>query len=167
MEKKGLKPLGISLIVLLAIALIIVGIVLFSSHSNSTGNVIAGSSTPIASPQNTSANMMKLSDSPYANYAYLISTNPLSSQAQEAITGFQLNTTSNSDGSTTYILTAIKQSYYNQSYTIQPGQNLYFIERSMGDDNVADNDDYNLGDDFAIVVDSNGYIIQGPPQMPN
>ena len=37
----------------------------------------------------------------------------------------------------------------------------------MGDDNVADNDDYNLGDDFAIVVDSNGYIIQGPPQMPN
>ena len=32
----------------------------------------------------------------------------------------------------------------------------------MGDDNAADNDDYNLGDDFAIVVDSNGNIVQGP-----
>lgn len=166
MKKKGLKPLGISLIILLAIALIIVGVVLFSSHPNSTGNVIAGSSTaPIVNVSTTG--MMKLSDSPLANYAYLISMTPLSSQAQEAITGFQLNTTSNPDGSTTYILTAVKQSYYNQSYTLQPGQSLYFIERSMGDDNAADNDDYNLGDDFAIVVDSNGYIIQGPPQMPN
>ena len=131
MKKKGLKPLGISLIVLLVIALIIVGVVLFSSHPNPTGNAIAGSSTaPIVNVSTTG--MMKLSDSPFATYAYLISMTPLSSQAQEAITGFQLNTTSNPDGSTTYILTAVKQSYYNQSYTLQPGQKFILYRKIDG-----------------------------------
>ncbi len=154
MEKKGLKPLGITLVVLAALAVIIIGFVIFTPHT-STGKTIF----------TTSSVGTSFSNSPYYPYAYLISTPTLSSDAQEAITGFQLNTTSNSDGSTTYILTALKQSYYNQTYTIQPGQQLYFIERSMGDDNVADNDDYNLGDDFAIVVDSSGNIVQGPPMM--
>jgi preprotein translocase subunit SecG len=172
MEKKGLKPLGISLIVLLVIAIVIVGFLLFSSHPNSTGNVIAGSSNsnmmtsgnaaPPQKPTMMNFTGMLLSNSPLANYAYLISTNPLSSQAQEAIIGFQLNSTPNPDGSTSYTLTATKQGYVSQAYTVQPGQSLYFIERSLGDDNAADNDDFNLGDDFAVVVDANGYIIQGP-----
>jgi hypothetical protein len=154
MEKRGLKPLGIVAIFVAVIVVAIAGFVLFTPHSpTSTGKAISAVSKSIGMP---------LSSSPYANYAYLISGETLSPEAQQALAGFQLNSTLNGDGSTTYVLTAVKQNYYNQTYTIKPGQNLYFIERSMGDDNVADNDDYNLGDDFAIVVDSSGNIIQGP-----
>jgi hypothetical protein len=66
----------------------------------------------------------------------------------------------NSDGTTTYNLIALNSEYQNQSYTLQSGQSLYFIERSMGDDgNGSENF---LGDDHAVIVDSSGYIIQGP-----
>ncbi len=158
MEKKGLKPLGISLIALLAISLIIVGIVLFSSHPNSTGNIIAGSTNSVASGQNTSnTNLVKLADTPYANSAYLISSNTLSPEAQQAISGFNINKQTNSDGTTTINLVAINPEYQNQSYTLQSGQSLYFIETSWGDDgNGSENF---LGDDHAVVVDSNGYIV--------
>jgi hypothetical protein len=150
MEKKGLKPLGISLIALLIIALIIIGFVIFSNKPPVTSNTIASGNT----------NETKLSDSPYANYAYLISTTPLSSDAQQAISGFSINEQTNSDGTTTLNLIALNPEYQNQSYTLKSGQSLYFIERSLGDDgNGAENF---LGDDHAIIVDSNGYIVQGP-----
>jgi hypothetical protein len=159
MEKKGMKPLGISLIVLLIIAIVIVGIVAFTSHPNATGNVIGGS-TPVAAPNMSNNNMMKLSDSPYADYAYLISGDQLSPETQQAISGFSINKQANSDGTTTVNLIALNPEYQNQSYTIKSGQSLYFIEKSMGDDgNGAENF---LGDDHAIVVDSSGYIVQGP-----
>lgn len=127
------------------------GFVLLSPHPNSTGSVVSG---------NSNSNETKLSDSPYANYAYLISSDPLSADAQQAISGFNINKQTNSDGTTTINLIALNPEYQNQTYTLQPGQSLYFIERSMGDDgNGTENF---LGDDHAIIVDSNGYIIQGP-----
>lgn len=109
---------------------------------------------------NNSSSGTKFVDSPYYQYAYLISGNNLSAQAKTAITGFDLSKTSNSDGTATYTLTAIKQGYTNQTYTLSSGEKLYFIERSLGDDNTADNSDFTLRDDTAIVVNSNGYIVQ-------
>ncbi|HTY44351.1 MAG TPA: hypothetical protein VMC80_03845 [Patescibacteria group bacterium] len=150
MNKKGLKFFGGLLAVLIVLAIVIGGwLILSRGNSSSTANAVAGSS-----------NETKLSDSPYANYAYLISSDTLSPEAQQAITGFQINKAANSDGTTTYNLIASNPEYQNQSYTLQPGQSLYFIERSLGDDN--DGTEGFLGDDHAIIVDSNGYIVQGP-----
>ena len=98
-------------------------------------------------------------DSQYANYAYLISGDTLSSDAQTALTGFDLKKTDNADGSTTYDLVATNPEYQTQEYTIQPGQSLYFLEGSLGDDSGGE---HMLGDDAAIIVDSNGYIVSGP-----
>lgn len=158
MEKKGLKPLGISLIVLVVIALVIVGVVLFSSHPNSTGNVVAGGSNTVSGQNSSNTNnAIKLSDTSYANNAYLISSDTLSPEAQQAISGFNINKQTNSDGTTTITLVAINPEYQNQSYTLQSGQSLYFIEMSMGDD--RNGSETFLGDDHAVVVDSNGYIV--------
>lgn len=152
MQKKGLKPLGISLIALVIIAIIIVGFVIFSNKPVATSNAVVSSAS--------TSNETKLSESPYANYAYLISSYPLSSEAQQAISGFNINKQANSDGTTTINLVALNPEYQNQSYTLQQGQSLYFIERSMGDD--GDGSENFLGDDHAIIVDSNGYIVSGP-----
>jgi hypothetical protein len=147
------------------ISVAIILLVYFSvSAGFQSGNTIKviGNETPPANSGNSAipAGSIKFSDTPYYPYAYQISGNSRSNMANQALAGFKLDKTDNSDGTTTYILTALKQEYVNQSYTLQPGQSLYFIEMSMGDDDTANNADYNLGDDFAVVVDSNGYIVQ-------
>ena len=139
----GKKPLIYGLIV--AVILIVAGGIIFSGHSpvknNNTqsGTVFAGS--------------------PYFQYAYLISTPDLNAQTKNALAGFKLGTTQNTDGTVTYTLTTTKSGYFNQTYTVKPGEKLYFIERSLGDDDVTNDSDYALGDDTAIIVDANGYII--------
>jgi len=144
------------------VVLVLAAVVVIATRSNSTGSTIANSNTQSStnSAGTGSTTSMKFSDSPYYPYRYLISGDTLSPDAQNAITGFNLSKTSNSDGTTTYTLTALKSEYVSQTYTLQPGQSLYFIERSMGDDDTAGNTDYNLGDDMAVVVDSNGNIVQ-------
>ena len=150
MKKKGAKALGIILGILIVVALIIVGAVIFSHHPSSTGNVVS----------NPGSSGVLFADSPYANFAYLLSSSSLSPEAQQALTGFNVEKHANSDGSITYDLVAINPEYQNQSYTLKPGQSLYFIESSFGDD--ATGSENFLADDSAIVVDSGGYIVQGP-----
>ena len=150
------KRFWISLIVVA----LVVAFLIFTLRPSPTTNaineqLISGNSNASASNSGT-----KFADSPYYQYAYLISGDTLSSQAKTALTGFDLSKTSNSDGSMTYTLTALRQEYANQTYTLQPGEKLYFIERSLGDDDTAGNSDYSLRDDTAIIVNSDGYIVQ-------
>lgn len=100
--------------------------------------------------------------SPLFNYAYLISGGSLSAEAKNAIAGFTVSTQTMSDGSQNITLNAISSQYQDQSYIVQSGQSLYFIERSMGDDQAPSVENA-LGDDFAVVVDANGYIVSQSP----
>lgn len=153
MNKKAI----IGILVVLAVAAVIVVVA-----KNGTGNSVSNQN-----PQNAANNAgissgasMSFANSPYYPYSYLISGSALSPEAQQAITGFQLTHSPNSNGSVTYTLTAVQAGYVNQSYILQQGQKLYFIERSLGDDDTSGNADYNFGDDFAVIVDSNGNIAQ-------
>lgn len=109
------------------------------------------SSTNTSSPQ-------KFADSADYQYAYLISGPTLGAQAETAITGFDLSKTTQADGATVYRLKAKESGYFDQQYTVKPGQSLYFIESSMGHDH-GDVDE-RLNDDTAAVVDTNGYIVK-------
>lgn len=109
-------------------------------------------------PTNPEAGRTKLSDSRDANNAYLISGDTLDAATQRAISGFSIQKTPNADGTTTISLTSSNPEYQNQSYTLQSGEQLYFIERSLGDD--SNNEEGALGDDSAIIVDAQGYIVQ-------
>ena len=104
---------------------------------------------------------MKFSDEPYYNFAHEIdpnNLNNLSATVKQAPIGFNLSSNKNSDGIITVNLTSTNTEYHNQSYTLKPGDKLYFIEKSLGDD--ADGQERFLGDDTAVVVDQNGSVVQ-------
>ena len=102
----------------------------------------------------------KFSDQPYYSYSYLISGDTLSADAKTALAGFDLNKQVMPDGTTQIMLKAQKAEYHDQQYTLQPGQQLYFLERMLGDD--QNNNENNLGDDSAVVVDAQGNVVQPP-----
>lgn len=144
------------------LALLFVG----AGCSSQTGSGTPPSSAPVsaapASPSSAASAHLKFADQPYASYAYLISTDPLSADAQAALAGFQLTKTAMADGSAQYLLKAVKAGYHDQEYVIKPGEKLYFLEKYMQDDEPESNGEFNMHDDQAVVVDSNGYVLQGP-----
>jgi hypothetical protein len=73
------------------------------------------------------------------------------------LTGFDLQKEQLTNGSQKITLKALSPEYHDQIYTVKPGQKLYFIETSMGDD--QDNLETNMGDDRAVLVDADGYIL--------
>lgn len=121
----------------------------------SVGLSITGDVADSGQPQDT----ISLQDSNFANVSYLISGDTLSPEAKMALTGFSYRRVVLADGSVNITLTAIKPNYLNQSFVIEPGQSLYFIEKSLRDD--ANDTERFPADDGAVIVDSNGYII-GP-----
>jgi len=148
MQKKKAAVLSVvSVVAVAAIAMIIV----FSLNGHAVQN--PGS-------QNGANSETLFSSSQFYQYAYQIFPGVLSPSAREAITGFNLDLKNNPDGSTTINLVATNPEYKNQTYTVQQGQKLYFIERSLRDDSGGE--EKFLGDDMAVVVNSAGYIVQGP-----
>lgn len=101
---------------------------------------------------------MKLADTPFADTTYLISTKTLSAAAKQALVGFAVTSTKGTDGTTTYILKATNPEYEDQTYTLKPGEQLCFVELSLGDD--AGGTEANPRDDHAFVVDATGTIIR-------
>lgn len=108
-------------------------------------------------PSNQSARI-KLSDTQYWGSAYLISGDSLDDNTKAALAGFGYNRTAMPDGSLNVTLTALSPQYQGGSFLVEPGQKLYFIETSFGDD--SGDAEYNMGDDMAVLVDSDGYVVQ-------
>lgn len=150
--------------VVVVIALVGVAGFLYSQNlvnSGATGNVAA---TNTASQQQTQSqtqgsSCMMLSDQNFAPYTYLISSDPLSADAQAAISGFHLSKSTLANGDVTISLTptGYPSDYHAQTYTLHPGDKLYFIETSFGDDNPQI--DTNLQDDTAVVVNASGCVM--------
>jgi len=101
---------------------------------------------------------VKLANTPYWSYAYLISGNVLDRNAKAAISGFKLEKSKLRNGDVKIILKSLSYNYRNQVYLLTPGEKLYFIETSFGDDSLSR--EYNLGDDAGVIVDLNGYIVR-------
>ncbi|MBI5797353.1 hypothetical protein HZA98_00430 [Candidatus Woesearchaeota archaeon] len=142
----GLKKTLVYGIILLVV--IIVGYVLVRPAASSS-----------SSDAGTSTSKVKLIDTGYAPYAFLISGETVDNKAMRALAGFSRDRTLNADGSVTITLHALKTGYQDQQYTVPRGDSLYFIETSMGDDSVPDGE-FNLGDDAGVLVDQDGYVVQ-------
>lgn len=115
-----------------------------NTNSTSTTNGVSVTSTK------------KFSDSADYKNAYLISGDSLDSAATEALTGFDFNKQTMADNSIQINLKAKESGYQDQRYTLQPGQQLYFVDRNLGDDRGKEG---NQADDYGIIVDSRGYVI--------
>lgn len=126
------------------------------SGSSQNGYINKQSVTSVNStPSNTTGPLF--SSTPYARFAYLISNSTLSSQAQAALSGFNLTRTQYSNGTVGIGITLIS-SGSKQLVSLNPGYNLYIIETSFGDDSFGG--ESNLGDDGLVEVSPNGYIVQ-------
>lgn len=101
-----------------------------------------------------------------APHAYLVYPvdGSLSSDAQAAMSGWTLSSTSNSDGSTTVTLTPsnTEQEDHKQTFTLQSGDKLYFVELNLQDD--QNGEDHLWFDDLGIVTDANGVIQNNLPK---
>ena len=123
-------------------------------------NTVTPTTTPQAGQAKSSLTStgLLLSAQPYASKAYQVFPGPLSAAATRALDGFTLTTKDLGSSSTQVTLTAKKADYKTQVFTVSAGQKLYFIETSLGDDEASQ--DYDYDDDYAIVVDANGYILK-------
>jgi hypothetical protein len=159
------RPLWQWLVLYALIAIVIYGLVyyLVLSKNNSYHMTTSAYPTPtkvMAKVSPTGMMKQKFSDSLNYKYAYKIFPGTLSATAQQAITGFTMTSKNLPDGSVQVALTAEKPEYKAQSYTIKTGETLYFIEMNLRDDDNEANEDHNLHDDTAVVVDPQGYIVQ-------
>jgi hypothetical protein len=100
----------------------------------------------------------KFSDNPLSQKAYLIfpTIGTVSSDAQTALTGWDMKTTPNSDGSTQVDLIPKEAEDIKQSFTIRAGFKLYFIEATLVDDKTGV--DENRGDDIGVLVSPDGIV---------
>ena len=168
-KKNTIIGVSIAVIVVLVAAVFLFSGVLHKSNGASSasadasrasaGNAAPQPSTAGSAQQSSQQQRIKLADTPYANYAYDISDNKTSSRETAALSGFAVQKTMQPNGSMKVVLKALEPQYQDQSFVVQPGQTLYFIEGAFGDDSGSR--EYSLGDDLAVLVDKNGYVIQG------
>ena len=155
-----MKNKGIFIVLVLLLAVVVSAC--SNTYSNPTGATnynapaVNNPSAAASNPPASTPTGPKITDPEYAGIAHLISGATLDASAQTATSGFNINRVANSDGTTTFTLTSTNPEYQDQTYTLQPGQQLYFIERSLGDDSSGEG---NIGDDTAVVTDANGYLI--------
>lgn len=102
----------------------------------------------------------KLSDTQFANSAVLIYPGTISESAKAVMSGWDLKTTANSDGTITASLvptgSEVTEGDTRHTFTLKSEDKLYFADLNPGDDGTgADN---NKNDDMGIVVDVNGII---------
>lgn len=103
----------------------------------------------------------KFSEQEYAKNAYLISGDaPLSADAKTALTGFVMTKKALTDGTTEISLEAQKAEYHDQQYILKTGEQLYFIDRFLQDD--QNGSEVNIKDDTGVVVDAGGNVVQAP-----
>lgn len=130
----------------------------YSSSNSNPADSVSPTTADSAAPAAGTSQGTKLADEPYANFAYEVTPGNLSTTTQLALTGFDVSQQSLTNGDTKITLTATNPEYKTQSFELKPGQKLYFIEKNLGDD--KDGQDKFLGDDTAVVVDQDGYVVQ-------
>jgi hypothetical protein len=151
-----------NLMLVLLVLLVLGGGVYFyrKAYPISTSNSATSSnSSPIAVTSPVSTGKTLFSDSPDAATSAVIFPGSLSDQAKTFVENFTMSTEIQSDGSTTVSLMPKNTSDEKpQTYNVKNGQKLYFIEKFPGDD-AADKDS-NIKDDYGVIVDADGFIVQ-------
>lgn len=92
-------------------------------------------------------------DNPLSSKAFLIfpTTRALSSEAQTALTGWNIKKTPNADGSTQVDLIPSESADIKQSFIVKAGYKLYFVDLTSSDEKTGV--EQNRGDDIGVLVD--------------
>lgn len=138
--------------IIAALGMLVIATPLVLMHSNSSQSNIKSSKN-----KDQQKKRVKLSETRYAPYTYKISDKSVDREEKKALAGFKVSRTQKSNY-TVVKLDAKRQEYKDQTYKLKEGEQLYFIETSMGDD--SNGHEYEMEDDTAVVVDANGYIVR-------
>jgi hypothetical protein len=94
----------------------------------------------------------------YRQYAFQVYPGPINSDAQKALSGFDLSV---QDQGSTVLLTfkALSSRYQDATITVDKANTAYFVETSMRDD--PNNQENELNDDGVVMVDPQGHLLQG------
>lgn len=128
----------------------------YAMNNSSANTVSPKPSAPPRIPLLTKGS--KLQDSPIFKFAYKIAPGDLNNDAESVLTGFNISKQNMPDGSIIVKLTPKDSDDQNQQYTIKPSETLYFIEQTPVDDKQDQDKDFNLRDDYGIIVDQNGIV---------
>jgi hypothetical protein len=82
----------------------------------------------------------------------------MASDAKQALSAFSITTKDLGSGATQVTLTNGAEGYQGQSVVVGPGQSVYFIEKSTGDD--SDTEDSSTRDDYLLAVDAQGNMLK-------
>ena len=96
--------------------------------------------------------------SQYAQTAVMVYPGSTTGQSSGEVPNFDLASVPNADGTVTVTMTE-KSGGQKLSAIVPSGGSVYFNDANLGDD-AAGTDKY-LQDDTLIVVDKNGYVVQG------
>jgi hypothetical protein len=142
---------------LFVIAVIVIGGIIIKAQTppGGTGNTATGS--PTSQPQKLTSGM-KLSDSPDGAFAYKVAPGAMDVNAKAALTGWNITSTTQKDGSVAVTLTPKSSTDLAQTYTVTPGLSLYFVEKNTKDDNSTAGSDATLSDDYGVLVDASGVV---------
>lgn len=145
--------------VIIVILVVIIGVwIIAASGKQASSSDLSSNSNPTIANNNTTPPPQLFSDSPLSQNAYLISgSTTYDANTKTALSGFKVTKKTLADGSTEITLNSTNPEYQTQIYTVKQGEKLYFIEGISGDDNGTS--DRNIGDDTAVLVDANGYIV--------
>lgn len=121
--------------------------------------VTEASGSPAPKPPMFIGKGQKLADSPLAKMAYKVAPGEISADAKTALAGFKIDTKKNADGSLTVTFIPKDQDDQQQVYTVKSGETLYFVEVNPGDDNPASDKEFNLRDDYGVLVDKDGIVL--------
>ena len=132
----------------------IFGLISFNNTSAINNSVtVATSSAPAISPMQSTGQLF----SGTSRRSYLIFPT-LASGASQALDGFTMTTDNLGNNLYRIMLTPKASDYRTQTFVLTGDDKLYFFETSFGDDNPIQ--DYVYNDDYAVAVDSQGYVLQ-------
>lgn len=145
--------------ILIVVVLVAAGIWAYTSMGSSVKTVGQSPTSNFIASTPTKEAFASFKD---VSFAYQILPGPISSNTQEALAGFTLTQNPQSDGSIMVKIDSEEYNLHNQ-INVPKGDSFYIIERMMGDD--KDNKEYNLKEDYFVLVDASGYIVQKWPQQ--
>lgn len=154
---KGEMQNNTKIMIALAIVVVIIAIaslIVPHSKTNKTTSLISSPAT-LNSAGTGAVGPVKLANSQYASYAYLIYPN---SSNKYVAAGFNITVNNLNNGSVKVTIAALGNTGSNTNFTFPANYELYYIDQSIGDD-APPSSDYVAADDHVVLVNSSGYIV--------
>ena len=104
----------------------------------------------------TSTNVAFASSQEYSHAHEVFPTQ--SADAKKALSAYTVSSQALGGGAYNVTLENGAEGVKGQTLTVGPGQKVYFVEKSTGDDNPAE--DSSTKDDYLVAVDAQGMILQ-------